>query len=112
VHQFARREIGELFFGRGPAEDGVAMRLAAKARDHVAMAARLRRRLEHRAVVLDDRLVGAAAEPPLELPAMGLLVGIEPWREPERQYVFRCHHRGRRPARSAAQQARRARTLA
>ena len=51
--------------------------------------------LEHRPVALDDGLVGAAAEPALELPAVGLLVRIEPRREPEPEDLLRRWRRHR-----------------
>jgi len=61
VHQLTGGEVGELFLGRGAAKHGVAMRLAAEARDDVAMVARLRRReridfLQVRRRLLDQRL--------------------------------------------------------
>ena len=42
---------------------------------------------EYRLVLLDDGVVGAASEPPFELAAMGLLIRVQPHREPECENV-------------------------
>ena len=49
---------------------------------------------EHRLILIDDRPVGASPKPPLKLPAMDLLVRVQPRRKPEGENVLRCCHHG------------------
>jgi hypothetical protein len=49
---------------------------------------------KHRLILIDDGPVGAATKPPLELAAVGILVRVQPRREPEGENVLRCCHYG------------------